>query len=421
MSQVELRKVTKLFDATVALDELSLSVSDGEVLVVAGSSGSGKSTLLNVVAGLESVASGKVMIGGRNMTRQPPGARDVAMVFQGYALYPHLTVFDNLAYGLRSRGVRREELRRRVAETAAWVGVESLLDRFPRQLSGGQRQRVAVGRALARLPRVFLLDEPLSSLDAKLRVELRADVARILHSSGKRQEHPTTSIYVTHDPTEALAIGDRICVLREGRIEQLGTPKEIYSQPSSRHVAELLSPLPLSVLQGKLERDRDALVVRFGEEALRLPPGVAAARPALASYLDRRVEVGVRSEHARPAEAGESSVSGRVVRVEMTGTHRLLRCEIPAAGRLAIYLSGDSSYAPAQPLAISLAPEELLFFDPDTGAAIDGSAQGVWAPARSGTADRLVRRHLIGRRAVRFAWLGFALVLAVLLKQLLLG
>jgi multiple sugar transport system ATP-binding protein len=286
---VELRGVGKRFGQVSALSPTNLAVRDRELLVLLGPSGCGKSTLLRLVAGLEEPTEGQVWIGGKRVDDVDPKDRDVAMVFQGYALYPHLTVAENLGYPLARRRVARAERDRRVLETARTLGLEPLLGRRPGELSGGERQRVAMGRALVRQPRVFLFDEPLSNLDARLRAELRGEIARLHALAG------ATSLYVTHDQIEAMALGDRIAVLRAGRIEQLGTPREVYDRPATRFVAEFVGTPPMSFLPARREGDR-------------LVAGPISV-PASGADPDR-LELGVRPEHLHVEPADDTTDEG---------------------------------------------------------------------------------------------------------------
>ena len=246
MATVEFREVTKRFDDVVAVDALSLAIADGEFMVLVGPSGCGKTTALRMVAGLEAATDGEIAIGGRVVNHESPGRRDIAMVFQNYALYPHMTVERNIGFGLRQRRMPRAQIAARVREVSGLLGLDELLKRKPAQLSGGQRQRVAMGRALARHPQAFLLDEPLSNLDAKLRTQLRAELKRI------HRLLPTTSIYVTHDQVEAMTLGDRIAVMAHGRIQQLGAPQDVYDHPANLFVAGFIGSPPMNLLPASL-------------------------------------------------------------------------------------------------------------------------------------------------------------------------
>ena len=245
MASIEIRDVNKVFGATHVLHDVDLEVANGEFLVLVGPSGCGKSTLLRMIAGLEEVSGGEIVIGGRVVTDLPPKDRDIAMVFQNYALYPHMTVRDNMAFSLKLHGVPKDSVARQVAEAAEILDLTPYLDRFPRQLSGGQRQRVAMGRAIVRNPQVFLFDEPLSNLDAKLRVQMRVEI-RALH-----QRLKATSVYVTHDQIEAMTMADRIVVLHEGRVEQIGSPLDLYDRPVNLFVAGFIGSPAMNFINGK--------------------------------------------------------------------------------------------------------------------------------------------------------------------------
>ncbi len=264
MAEVELREVTKIFGkGVVAVDHVSFTVHDGEFVVILGPSGCGKTTTLRLIAGLETVTSGEILINGRVVNDVPPKDRDIAMVFQNYALYPHMTVFDNMAFGLKMRKVPKDEIRRRVLEAAEILGIQDLLDRKPRELSGGQRQRVAVGRAIVRHPQVFLFDEPLSNLDAKMRVRMRAELANLHKRIG------ATSIYVTHDQVEAMTLGDRIVLLNEGKVQQIADPLTLYHQPLNRFVAGFIGSPPMNFFDGTLEEKEGTL--RFVNTFMNVP------------------------------------------------------------------------------------------------------------------------------------------------------
>ncbi|MDB4877971.1 MAG: transporter related protein [Gemmatimonadetes bacterium] len=308
MPSVTFDHVTKRFGDVVIVEDFNLEVADGELLVLVGGSGSGKSTLLRMVAGLESVTSGTIRIDDRDITHLAPRERDVAMVFQDYALYPHLTVRDNLSLGLKLRKVPKPEIARRVAWAAGMLGLEALLDRKPKQLSGGQRQRVAMGRAMVREPLVFLFDEPLSNLDAGLRAQMRIEIG------GLQRRLNTTTIYVTHDQVEAMTLGDRIVVLANGTIQQVGRPIELYRDPVNRFVAGFIGSPPMNFIEGRLDRNggaafvADGVRVELGGE--REPVPVAAP-----------VTLGIRPEDISLVAAGmaTSPVSGTVVLVERLG------------------------------------------------------------------------------------------------------
>jgi len=310
MASVSFDRISKKFDAVTVVEEFNLEVADGELLVLVGGSGSGKSTILRMVAGLEDVTSGKIRIDQRDVTPLPPRERDVAMVFQDYGLYPHMTVRENLSLGLRLRNVGRQEIERRVAWAAGMLGLEKLLDRRPKQLSGGQRQRVAMGRAMVREPLVFLFDEPLSNLDAGLRAQMRIEIGSL------QRRLKTTTIYVTHDQVEAMTLGDRIVVLADGRIQQVGRPIDLYRAPSNRFVAGFIGTPPMNFVEGRVASDDGAQVFTAEAARVRLPEGGIAA-----GVLAEPVTLGIRPEDLRvdPAAAQGESLLGRVVLVERLG------------------------------------------------------------------------------------------------------
>ena len=287
MARVELIKVSKVFDGNVvAVDSADISIADKEFLVLVGPSGCGKSTILRMIAGLEEVSSGEIRIDGQVVNDVPPKDRDIAMVFQNYALYPHMTVFQNMAFGLKLRKYPKPEIHRRVQEAAELLGIQTLLDRKPRALSGGQRQRVAVGRAIVRKPKVFLFDEPLSNLDAKLRVQMRTEISK-LHARLQ-----TTIVYVTHDQVEAMTMGNRIAVLRSGRVQQVDTPLGLYNNPKNKFVAGFIGSPAMNFIEGRIIR-QDGL--KFKDGTLEL--GVAKEHEAaLKDYVDKPVVLGIRPE-----------------------------------------------------------------------------------------------------------------------------
>jgi multiple sugar transport system ATP-binding protein len=295
---IEIDRVGKVYaDGTRAVTDLSIDVMDGEFLVLVGPSGCGKTTALRMVAGLEEISEGEVRIGGQVVNRVPARDRDVAMVFQSYALYPHLTVFDNIAFGLTLRKFPKDRIEARVREVAEVLELTDHLHRKPRNLSGGQRQRVAMGRAIVREPRAFLMDEPLSNLDAKLRVQVRAQIARIQRDLG------VTTVYVTHDQTEAMTLGDRVAVLRAGVLQQIASPQELYDQPVNMLVAGFIGSPGMNMVTAELTFDEEGgAAVTFGAHRLSVPQSVLHERPALRRYDGRRVAVGIRPEDMDDAE-----------------------------------------------------------------------------------------------------------------------
>ena len=325
MAELLLEHVTKVFPGgIVAVDDVSLRIADGEFIVLVGPSGCGKSTLLRMVAGLEEVSNGRISIGERDVTDLAPRQRDIAMVFQSYALYPHMSVRQNIAYGLKVRRTNKEEIERRVGAVAEMLGLGELLDRRPAQLSGGQRQRVAMGRAIVREPEAFLMDEPLSNLDAKLRVATRAEILKLQQRLG------TTTIYVTHDQVEAMTMGDRVAVLRKGVLQQVATPQELYGSPTNLFVASFIGSPAMNLVQARLERQDGGLVCRLGDQAL------VAARPELGAHVGRTIGLGIRPEHLHDAAlaagaAAGRKLRGRVVTTELLGSELLAHLEVPVA------------------------------------------------------------------------------------------
>jgi multiple sugar transport system ATP-binding protein len=296
LAQVALDDVGKVYpDGTEAVTDLDLRIADGEFMVFVGPSGCGKTTALRMVAGLEDISTGTISIGEQVVNDVPSKDRDVAMVFQNYALYPHLNVYDNMAFGLRLRKEDKAEIDRRVREAARVLGLEELLDRKPKNLSGGQRQRVAMGRAIVREPRAFLMDEPLSNLDAKLRVQMRAEIARLQDDLG------VTTIYVTHDQTEAMTMGDRVAVIKKGRLQQVDVPQELYDRPVNLFVAGFIGSPAMNMVMAEVRRDGPTWQVGFGDITLALDEEVVTARPALAAFEGRSVVAGIRPEDIEDA------------------------------------------------------------------------------------------------------------------------
>jgi multiple sugar transport system ATP-binding protein len=312
MSRIVLDSVTKQYpDGTTAVRSLNLHVDDGELLVLVGPSGCGKTTALRMIAGLEDVTAGTIYIDDRPVTDVEPRHRDIAMVFQSYALYPHLSVYDNMAFSLKYRKVAKAEIRQRVAEAARILELEPYLARKPRQLSGGQRQRVAMGRAIVRQPQAFLMDEPLSNLDAKLRVQMRAEIAQLQRSLA------VTTIYVTHDQTEAMTLGTRVAVIRGGVLQQVATPQELYSRPANLFVAGFIGSPAMNLVDARLERDEGSAgpTVVFGTHRLLIPPRVVADHPALLQYLGRDIVLGIRPENMQDAELAHGADAQAIIRL----------------------------------------------------------------------------------------------------------
>jgi multiple sugar transport system ATP-binding protein len=350
-------QVTKKFGQVVALDNLTLTAEDGEFLVLVGPSGCGKTTALRLVAGLEEPTSGLIWIGDRVVNDVPPRDRDVAMVFQSYALYPHMSVYDNMAFGLKLRGVPKAEIDRRVKQVAEILGIADLLDRKPRQLSGGQRQRVALGRAIVREPKVFLMDEPLSNLDAKLRVQTRAELKK-LHQALK-----TTTIYVTHDQVEAMTMGTRIAVINKGVLQQVDTPQNVYEHPANIFVAGFIGSPAMNFFKGRLLSQDSRLYVDVGDFRVGLPEALARAVEQAASTLE--VVLGVRPEHIRLADSDGAGIRCRVEVVEPLGSETLVHV---TSGRhtWTVWLSGMLPVEPGMNLSVEFEPGKLHIFNART-------------------------------------------------------
>ena len=353
MAAIEINQVSKIYTGDVhAVKSVNIDIKDGEFIVLVGPSGCGKSTLLRMVAGLEEISKGEVKIGNRAVNKVDPAERDIAMVFQNYALYPHMTVYDNLAYGLRNRKTPKAEIDARVAEAARMLQLEAYLERKPRALSGGQRQRVAMGRAIVRKPAAFLFDEPLSNLDAKLRVSMRGEIRRLQRRLG------TTSIYVTHDQLEAMTLADRLVVLNGGEIEQIGAPLDVYHTPASTFVASFIGSPAMNLLKGELHGDKLAL----GPSVIDLAGHAPASGP---------VTVGIRAEDLRLAGPGEHAMTVAIDYVEELGSQRLVHGNL-GDQQLTAVLSPEIELK--SELRLIVAAERLHFFNHETGKRIGETA-----------------------------------------------
>jgi sn-glycerol 3-phosphate transport system ATP-binding protein len=349
MADVTLKAVKKSFGATAVIHGIDLHIADGEFLVLVGPSGCGKSTLLRMVAGLEEVTEGEISIAGRTVTGLEPKDRDIAMVFQNYALYPHMSVYDNMAYGLRIRGLPKGEIDGRVKKAAESLQLAPLLDRKPRQLSGGQRQRVAMGRAIVRNPAVFLFDEPLSNLDAKLRVQMRIEIKRLQRGLG------VTSIYVTHDQVEAMTLADRLVVMNAGRAEQIGTPMELYTRPATLFVAGFIGSPAMNMIPG-----------RAAGAMLELPGG---RRLKLDHAASGEVTVGIRPEHLAATRGADGTLPLRVELIEPLGAETLVHGRLEGdAVELTARVQGDSPVEPGAVLGLAVDPRHVHLFDRASGA-----------------------------------------------------
>ncbi|HET7092149.1 MAG TPA: ATP-binding cassette domain-containing protein [Thermomicrobiales bacterium] len=364
MAEVELRGVAKRFGAVDVLPRLDLRIADREFVTLLGPSGCGKSTTLNLIAGLEEPTAGDIVLDGRRVNDLTPFERDVAMVFQQYALYPHMTVADNIGFTLRLRKRPKSEIRERVRAVADLLELTPYLDRLPRELSGGQQQRVALGRAVIRQPRVFLFDEPFSNLDAALRLRMRGEI-KLLH-----RRLGATSIFVTHDQEEAMSISDRIAVMRAGRIEQLGTPEDIYARPATRYVARFIGSPPMDLLEGGLESVDGRPAYRAGAAIFPLPEAIAAALAVQPGGAD--ASLGVRAEHVRLTAPGEGvPAEARVVQPLGAETRVTAAWD---GGELTARLPGIVHLQPGDRVGLALDPAGLSFFGRETGERLETPA-----------------------------------------------
>ncbi|HZP93387.1 MAG TPA: sn-glycerol-3-phosphate ABC transporter ATP-binding protein UgpC [Burkholderiales bacterium] len=361
MAEVALRKLVKRFDRTEAVRGIDLDIPDQEFVVLVGPSGCGKTTTLRMIAGLEEASDGDILIGGELVNDVPPMDRDIAMVFQNYALYPHMTVFENMSFGLRLRKVPRQEIRERVERAADILGITELLERRPKQLSGGQRQRVAMGRAIVRHPKVFLFDEPLSNLDAKLRVQMRTEIKRV------HQKVKTTTVYVTHDQVEAMTLADRVVVMNGGRIEQVGTPQELYHAPRTRFVAGFIGSPAMNFLPCRLVENGAVLSVRLSEQLAFPVPEDRTAR--YRPYLDKALLFGLRPEHLTdPRNHGRPHVREFAVMldvVEPMGMEAMVYFTIDGT-EVCARVEPGSVTGPGRPMRLAANLEHFHLIDPQT-------------------------------------------------------
>jgi multiple sugar transport system ATP-binding protein len=322
MTAVRLSHLQKKYDnGYEAISDLNIDIADGEFLILVGPSGCGKSTALRMLAGLESITGGELWIGDRMVNDVPPRERDIAMVFQSYALYPHMSVAQNIGFGLKLARVPKAEIAAKVSDAAKMLGLEDLLDRKPKALSGGQRQRVAMGRAIVRDPKVFLMDEPLSNLDAKLRVQMRTDILQL------QRRVNTTTVYVTHDQVEAMTMGDRVAVLNGGVLQQVAPPQELYDRPDNAFVAAFIGSPPMNLMRAGVTVNGDQVALTIGSDSIPVPPERVAASPSLRSYDGKTVTVGLRAEHVGAPgsiDEGAPRIQARVAMVEMLGSETLV-------------------------------------------------------------------------------------------------
>ena len=402
MAGVTFDKVTKTYpDGTTAVHQLDLEIKDGEFMVLVGPSGCGKTTALRMVAGLEDITSGVLKIGDRVVNHVPSRDRDIAMVFQSYALYPHLSVYDNIAFGLKIKKLPKDEIERRVDNAARILGLEPFLKRKPRALSGGQRQRVAMGRAIVREPAAFLMDEPLSNLDAKLRVQMRAEIAGLQHDLG------VTTIYVTHDQVEAMTMGDRVAVMRKGELQQVADPQTLYDRPVNLFVGGFIGSPAMNMIEATLERKNGGYAAKVGDESIAIEAEEVKARPGLAAYVGKEIVLGIRPEDLEDAALAPGTESqrlrGQVELTEALGSEVMVHFTIkarhattedvrelaedvgderaieqPADGDTATLVGrfgARSRVRPDQPVEVAVDTRSLHFFDPHTGLGIyDGTS-----------------------------------------------
>jgi multiple sugar transport system ATP-binding protein len=403
LAGVTFDQVSKIYpDGTRAVDSIDLEIDDGEFMVLVGPSGCGKTTALRMVAGLEEISEGVLRIGERTVNHVPPRDRDIAMVFQSYALYPHLSVYDNIAFGLKLQKLPKNEIEQRVNEAARVLGLEGFLKRKPRALSGGQRQRVAMGRAIVRQPQAFLMDEPLSNLDAKLRVQMRAEIAKLQHDLG------VTTIYVTHDQVEAMTMGDRVAVMRKGELQQVAAPQELYDRPLNLFVGGFIGSPAMNILEAKLERANGGLAAQAGSQKIVLGEETLSQRPALRAYEGKEVILGIRPEDLEDAALADSPenqrIEGTVQLKEALGSEimvhfttdatpavtdevRELQKDVGAEGVGTPGASGDggavmvgrfgarSRVREDEKVSVAVDTRALHFFDPETGLGIYDDTQ----------------------------------------------
>jgi ABC-type sugar transport system ATPase subunit len=355
MAHVSLRHLTKEFEETIAVADLDLEVADGEFVVLVGPSGSGKTTALRLIAGLERPSRGSIFIDDRDVTDAPPRDRDIAMVFQNYALYPHMSVFENMAFGLQVRGFDKREIRERVDRAANILGIRDLLNRKPGQLSGGQRQRTALGRSIVRQPKVFLFDEPLSNLDAGLRVEMRTELAQL------HRRLNATIIYVTHDQVEAMTMGKRIAVMGEGRLQQCAEPLEVYRRPANLFVARFIGSPAINLFDGELKSGEGGSI--FHGKTFQLPVPCAAPLPAGPAML------GVRPEDLRLADGG-GTITAAVRLIEPVGSETYLHLATTDGSRIVVRAPADTQVTVDENLAVEIPTAKVHLFRTDTGARI---------------------------------------------------
>jgi multiple sugar transport system ATP-binding protein len=363
MADVKLKGVTKIYaNGIKAIDDLNLSIDDKEFIVLVGPSGCGKSTILRLIAGLETPTGGDIYINGTRVNDVSPKDRDISMVFQDFALYPHMNVYDNIAFGMKMRRVPREEIKNRVNETARVLGIEGLLQRKPKQISGGERQRVALGRAIVRNPRVFLMDEPLSNLDAKLRSQMRIEIHRLYRTLNN------TIIYVTHDQTEAMTMGTRIAILKDGIIQQIDTPREVYANPLNTFVASFIGTPSMNLIRAKITEEKEGVKLQFPDGALIIPAESGKAAIA-AGYSNTEIIAGIRPEHIHinciPL-SGSCGLTGEIEVVENLGAESCVSL-ITRCGNITAKVPSESAPVQGESVFLDILPERVHLFDATSG------------------------------------------------------
>ncbi|MDP4092837.1 MAG: sn-glycerol-3-phosphate ABC transporter ATP-binding protein UgpC [Bacillota bacterium] len=364
MASVKMKNVYKRYDGGVtAVSDFNLDIEHREFLILVGPSGCGKTTLLRMVAGLEDITEGEIYIDDKLVNDVQPKDRDIAMVFQNYALYPHMSVFDNMAFGLKLRKIPKEEIKKRVQEAAKILDIDHLLDRRPKALSGGQRQRVALGRAIVRDPKVFLMDEPLSNLDAKLRVQMRTEISKL------HQKLNTTFLYVTHDQTEAMTMGTRIVVMKDGYIQQVDTPQALYERPSNMFVAGFMGSPQMNFISAKVEKRGDEIHLTFGKDDIKLPEG-KAKKLEMSDYIGKEVILGIRPENIHDEalfleSMPESIVEARIELVELLGSETLLYMVVDNVDFIA-RVNPRTKAKTGDIMKVAFDPNKIHLFDKDT-------------------------------------------------------
>jgi multiple sugar transport system ATP-binding protein len=392
VAEIEFDSVDKIYDdGTQAVYDLDLAIEDGELMVIVGPSGCGKTTALRMLAGLEEISGGEIRIGERIVNDLSPKDRDIAMVFQNYALYPHMTVEQNLAFGLKLRKLPKNQVKQRVRQAAETLEIEEFLKRKPRALSGGQRQRVAMGRAIVREPQAFLMDEPLSNLDAKLRVQMRAEIHTLQRRVG------VTTLYVTHDQVEAMTLGDRVAVMRDGHLQQVDTPQTLYDNPVNQFVAGFIGSPSINLVEAELERADDGLWVTFGEQRLPIDPQLMSRRSGLEDYVGKTIQLGVRPEDFEDAALEPDTPTERRLKttcdlIEPLGSEVLVHFTVSATAvvteaaaaegleadptleagktRMVARVSPRTRIAEGSQIELAVDTSRLYFFDPETTAAL---------------------------------------------------